>query len=183
MPPQQCGSVQQCAARGQHGEVCLLYVCFPLMEFIKELRVQTAADGVCLATVLALPYSVSISSPSYLIRCPIHAALLQGAWVNVCAVREKADGSGENTDSHKQQIVVIKAESYEVSINFRYPFITCICTLCLYFYTPEKVTRVIYLGICAGQCVGWWSQGSQSISEFSWGKQVLEAGSLGWVMT
>lgn len=57
-PPQLCNTVQQCAGWGWLGEVCLLYVCLPSMEFMKELRDQTAADGVCLADVLALLYPV-----------------------------------------------------------------------------------------------------------------------------
>lgn len=57
-PPQLRNAVQQRAARGRLGEVCPLYVCLPSMEFMKELRDQTAADGVCLAAMLALLYPV-----------------------------------------------------------------------------------------------------------------------------
>lgn len=57
-PLQPCNAVQQRAVWGWPEEVCLLHVCLLSMEFMKELRDQTAADGVCLAIVLALLYPV-----------------------------------------------------------------------------------------------------------------------------
>lgn len=57
-PPQLCNAVQQHVVWGRLGEVCLLYVCLPSMEFMKELRDQTAADGVCLVAMLASVYPV-----------------------------------------------------------------------------------------------------------------------------
>lgn len=49
-----CSSVRCEADLGK----CVLSVCLPSMEFMKELRDQTAADGVCLAAVQALHYPV-----------------------------------------------------------------------------------------------------------------------------
>lgn len=48
--------------------------------------------------------SVSITGASYLIRCPIRAALLQATRANVCAVQDKTErGFWKNIDSQRHR--------------------------------------------------------------------------------
>lgn len=105
-PPQLCNAVQQHAVWGRLGEVCLLYICLPSMEFMKELRDQTAADGVCLAAMLALLYPVGQYNWRFLSHQVSNSCCPAARCLSKCVRRER-EGRGffffENIDSQKHR--------------------------------------------------------------------------------
>lgn len=135
MPPQLCNAVQQCAVWGQLGIVCLLYVCLPLMEFMKELRDQTAADGVCLVAVQALLYPVGQYNSHFLSYHVYNSCQPAAKCLSRCVCRAR-EGRGfwrkHWLTGHCDKNRVL-TEAYAIPINSCIPSLDVFSTLCLYF--------------------------------------------------
>lgn len=76
------------------GEVCPLYVCLPSMEFMKELRDQTAADGVCLSAMLALLYPVGQYNWCFLSHQVSNSCCPAASYPSKCVCSARQDREG-----------------------------------------------------------------------------------------
>lgn len=127
---------------GSLGEMCLLDVCFSSMEFMKELRDQTAADSVCFVDVLAFLYPVW----SVKLACAISLGVLfrLPCWkvYSKCVCRARAwKGILELKVNSEKQTMVIKPEFWVMlmhflltPISFHYP---CLPSLLAFIYSGE----------------------------------------------
>lgn len=192
-PPQLCNAVQQHAVWGRLGEVCLLYICLPSMEFMKELRDQTAADGVCLAAMLALLYPVGQYNWRFLSHQVSNSCCPAARCLSKCVRRER-EGRGFFFFFWKHwltetQIVVVTIKFWLRVMQFpltlvslHYWYLRCAC-IHIHWKGSFKMTRQ-YICVYAQGSVwdGDLRGATQLVGSFGWSR-CREAGSIGWVMT
>ncbi len=89
--------------KGWLGEVCLLHVCLPSMEFMEELRDQTAADGVCLEAMLALLYPVGQYNSPFLSHQVSNSCHPAARCLSKCVCRARGGKGAGRSDSDSQR--------------------------------------------------------------------------------